>query len=203
MFTTTKHTALLLASVLASCTVLPANAAPPAFGFGVAVPPSELAGFFSSLPDGRGLPAGSGSVAQGKNVYQEQCVACHGQNLEGGIGGRLIGGRGTLVNANPATAPVKTVESYWPYATTLFDYVKRAMPFTAPNSLTNDQVYAVSAYILSEAKIVPSDAVLDAKTLPQVKMPNRDGFISDPRPEKFPPAAKAPHQVKTMAAPGK
>ena len=81
--------------------------------------------------------------------------------------------------------------------------MKRAMPFTAPNSLTNDQVYAVSAYILSEAKIVPSDAVLDAKTLPQVKMPNRDGFISDPRPEIFPPAAKAPHQVKTMAAPGK
>ena len=107
MFTTSKYTAVLVASVLLSCTVSPANAAPPVFGFGVVAPPSELAAFFSPLPDGRGLPAGSGSVAQGKIVYQEQCVACHGQNLEGGIGGRLIGGRGTLVNADPAKAPVK------------------------------------------------------------------------------------------------
>ena len=104
------------------------------------------------------------------------------------------------MNADPAKAPIKTVESYWPYATTLFDYVKRSMPFTAPNSLTNDQAYAVVAYILSEAKVVPSDAVLDAKKLAQVKMPNRDGFISDHRPEKFPPASKTPHQSKTMAA---
>lgn len=202
MFITTKH-AGIVASALLSSTALAADTAQRAFGFGVVAPPSELAAFFSPLPDGRGLPAGSGSVAQGKVVYQQQCLACHGQNLEGGIGDRLIGGRGSLVNHDPTKAPVKTVESYWPYATTLFDYVKRSMPFTAPNSLTNDQVYAVVAYILSEAKIVPPDTVLDAKKLAQVKMPNREGFVNDRRPEKFPPASKAPHEIKAMTAPSK
>ena len=189
-----------MSAVLLSSTALAADPGHRAFGFGAVAQPSELATFFSPLPDGRGLPAGSGSVTQGKAVYQQQCVACHGQNLEGGIGDRLIGGRGSLVNQDPAKGPIKTVESYWPYATTLFDYVKRSMPFTAPNSLTNDQVYAVSAYILSEAKIVPPDTVLDAKTLAKVKMPNRDGFVPDHRPEKFPPAAKVPHQSKTLPA---
>ena len=202
MFTTIKRSAGVLSAMLWSATALAAE--PAAFPFGVVAPPSELATFFSPLPDGRGLPAGSGSVAQGKAVYQQHCVACHGQNLEGGIGDRLIGGRGSLVNQDPAKAPVKTVESYWPYATTLFDYVKRSMPFTAPNSLTNDEVYAVCAYILSQAKIVPADAVLDAKTLAQVKMPNRDGFVADHRPDKFLPAAKVPHQSRALpAAPSK
>jgi len=200
MFTTTKRHAVLAASMLLSWTALPVSAAPPIFDFGVAAPPSELARFFSPLPDGRGLPAGSGSVAQGKIVYEQQCVACHGQNLEGGLGDRLIGGRGSLKKAGPADAPIKTVESYWPYATTLFDYVKRAMPFAAPDSLTADQVYAVVAYILSEAKIVPADAVLSEKTLAQVKMPNRDGFIGDPRPEKFPSVAKGPYQTRMIEA---
>ena len=202
MFTTTKQSAGVLSAMLLSSTARAAEPAP--YGFGAVASPSELATFFSPLPDGRGLPAGSGSVAQGKAVYQQHCVACHGQNLEGGIGDRLIGGRGSLVNQDPAKAPVKTVESYWPYATTLFDYVKRSMPFTAPNSLTNDEVYAVSAYILSEAKIVPADTVLDAKTLAQVKMPNRDGFVADHRPDKFLPAAQVPHQSKALpAAPSK
>jgi S-disulfanyl-L-cysteine oxidoreductase SoxD len=174
-----------------------------AFAFGTTPSPEELSKFVSPLPDGRGLPPGSGSVAQGKEVYEQQCVACHGQNLQGGLGDRLIGGRGTLVNGDPAKPPVKTVESYWPYATTLFDYVKRAMPLAAPGSLTNDQVYAVSAYILSEAKIVPGDTVLDGKSLAKVAMPNRDGFIPDPRPEKFPPAARTPHQDRRMATTSK
>lgn len=200
MFTTTNRHALFVVSMLLSWTGLPVVAAQPAFDFGVTAPPSELAKFFSPLPDGRGLPVGSGSVAQGKVLYQQQCLACHGQNLEGGLGDRLIGGRGSLPKAGPTNAPIKTVESYWPYATTLFDYIKRAMPFAAPNSLTNDQVYAVVAYILSEAKIVPADAVLSEKTLAQVKMPNRDGFINDPRPEKFPPAAKAPHEIQMIEA---
>ncbi len=146
------------------------------------------------MPDGRGLPAGSGSVEQGKIVYQEQCAACHGANLQGGLGDRLIGGRGTLANSDPAKPPTKTIESYWPYATTIFDYVKRAMPFATPGSLSDDQVYAVTAYILAEAKIVPPDTVLDAASLSAVTMPNRDGFIADPRPDKFPPVAKTPHQ---------
>ncbi|MGH7059873.1 MAG: c-type cytochrome [Stellaceae bacterium] len=175
----------------------------PAYGFGSTPSPGELDQFTSPLADGRGLPQGSGTVEQGKVVYQEQCIACHGQNLQGGIGDRLIGGRGTLVNDDPTKAPVKTIESYWPYATTIFDYVKRAMPFAAPDSLTNDQVYAVTAYILAEAKIIPPDAVMNATTLPAVRMPNRDGFISDPRPEKFPPVAKTRHQVMAIPASAK
>jgi cytochrome c len=148
--------------------------------FGTAPTAADLEGEFAYPADGRGLPSGSGTYAQGKQVYAQQCLACHGDKLQGGIGDRLIGGRGTL----NTDKPVKTVESYWPYATTLFDYIKRAMPFTAPGSLTNDQIYAVTAYILGEANIIPKDEVVDAKTLPKVQMPNRDGFVTeDPRPD--------------------
>jgi cytochrome c len=155
------------------------------FGFGA--PPAtqqDLASFFSILADGTGLPPGSGTAAQGAKVYAETCAVCHGDKLQGnpakGVGGdKLIGGRGTLASKSP----VKTVESYWPYATTLFDYVKRAMPFSSPGSLTNDQVYGVVAYILSEAKIIPPTDTMNATTLPKVEMPNRNGFEPDPRPE--------------------
>lgn len=173
------------------------------YGFGATPSPGELDKFFSPMPDGRGLPPGSGTVEQGKALYEQQCAACHGANLQGGIGDRLIGGRGSLVNSDPTKAPVKTIESYWPYATTIFDYVKRAMPLAAPDSLSNDQVYAVTAYVLSEAKIVPPDAVMNASSLAAVRMPNRDGFIPDPRPEKFPPAASAPHQTMSLPAAAK
>jgi cytochrome c len=123
-------------------------------------------------------------------VYETKCSACHGANLQGvaglpdmpaGAALRLIGGRDTLTTKNP----VMTVESYWPYATTLFDYVRRAMPFTAPGSLTADELYAVSVFILAEGNIIDKTAVLDARTLPRVQMPNRDGFVPDPRPELF------------------
>lgn len=196
MSTTTKavFVALAVFALAAEAQQPPAaRAAPKTYGFGSPATEAELKNFTSPLPDGRGLPAGSGTAAQGRTVYQQSCASCHGEKLEGGIGDRLVGGRGMLVNNDPKKAPVKTVESYWPYATTLFDYIKRSMPFNAPGSLTDDQVYAVSAYILSQAKIVPEDATLDAKSLAAVKMPNRDGFIPDPRPEKFPPADKAPH----------
>jgi S-disulfanyl-L-cysteine oxidoreductase SoxD len=157
---------------------------PTRFGFGTETAPAELAKFFSIPPDGRGLPPGSGTPALGAKVFADSCAACHGEKLQGnpqkGIGGdRLLGGRGTLAT----NAPVKTVESYWPYATTLFDYVKRAMPFNAPGSLKDDELYSVVAYILSEAKIIKPDETVNAQTLPKIVMPNRDGFIPDDRPE--------------------
>lgn len=151
-----------------------------AYGLGSNATAADLQQFTSPLPDGRGMPIGSGTVAQGEKVYTQQCLACHGANLEGGLGDRLIGGRGTLVRKEGVT-PIKTVESYWPYSTTLFDYIKRAMPFTAPNSLSNDDVYAVSAYILSKANIIPPDATMDQDSLPKVVMPNRNGFVRSNR----------------------
>jgi hypothetical protein len=126
------------------------------------------------IPDGRGLPPGSGSVSAGAAVYAKSCQSCHGAQGVGKPQDQLAGGIGTLASGKP----VKTPASYWPVATTLFDYIRRAMPITAPQSLTNDEVYAVTAYILSIDAIVSSDAVLDAKSLPLVKMPNKDGFIS-------------------------
>ena len=127
---------------------------------------------------------GQRQYQRGAKVYAENCAACHGDKLEGnpakGIGGdKLIGGRGSLATKSP----VKTVESYWPYATTLFDYIKRSMPFSAPGTLKDEEVYAVVAYILSEAKIIKPTDTMDATTLPKVLMPNRDGFIPDARPE--------------------
>ena len=155
-------------------------------GLGTTASPEELSKFFSIPPDGRGLPPGSGDATKGAQIYAGACAACHGDKLEGnpakGIGGdKLLGGRGTLASK----APVKTVESYWPYATTLFDYVKRAMPFHAPGSLSDDDVYAVTAFILGEADIIGRDEAMTAETLPQVQMPNRDGFVPDPRPDVF------------------
>jgi len=125
-------------------------------------------------PDGKGLPPGSGSVSAGAAVYAKSCQVCHGEKGAGKPQDQLTGGLGTLASGKP----VKTPASYWPVATTLFDYIRRAMPITAPQSLTNDEVYAVTAYILSIDGIVPPDTVLDAKSLPRVKMPNKDGFIS-------------------------
>jgi len=153
-------------------------------GIGSPVTDQELSKYFSIPPDGRGLPPGSGNATVGAKVYAQNCAACHGDKLEGnpakGIGGdKLIGGRGSLATKTP----VKTVESYWPYATTLFDYVKRAMPFSSPGTLKDDEIYAVVAYILSEAKIIKPTDTMDATTLPKVTMPNRDGFIPDARPE--------------------
>ena len=128
----------------------------------------------TTQPDGSNLPAGSGSVAEGAAIYQQKCLACHGENGAGGPMDRLTDGIGSLNSPRP----IKTVASFWPYATTVFDYVRRAMPPYAPQSLSNDETYAVTAYILSIDGIVSKDARLDAAALPRVNMPNRDGFIS-------------------------
>ena len=124
-------------------------------------------------PNGAGLPAGSGSVAAGATVYAQKCQGCHGAQGAGKPMEQLTGGIGTLASSKPVKTPI----SFWPSATTLFDYIRRAMPFNAPQSLTNEETYAVTAYLLSIDNVVPKDAVLDAKSLPQVKMPNRDGFV--------------------------
>ena len=126
-------------------------------------------------PDGTGLPAASGSVGRGREVYEESCAACHGDLGQGGFADRLAGGQGSLASAHP----VKTVGSFWPYATTLFDYVRRAMPYPAPQTLSDDDTYAVVAYILNLNGLVPADASLDASSLAAIKMPNRDGFVPD------------------------
>jgi S-disulfanyl-L-cysteine oxidoreductase SoxD len=164
---------------------------PPKYDFGTTATEQEIAAIATAIPaDGKGLPPGKGDYAAGKTVYETACAACHGANLQGvaalpdmpsGAALRLIGGRGTLTSTNP----VVTVESYWPYATTLFDYIRRAMPYSAPGSLSNDEVYAVTAYILAEGNIIDKATVIDAETLPKVQMPNRDGFIPDPRPELY------------------
>ena len=155
-----------------------AQTVPVKYGFGSPVTDQELWKYFSIPADGRGLPPGSGNATAGAKVYATSCAVCHGEKLEGNPA-KGIGGRGSLATKTP----VKTVESYWPYATTLFDYVKRAMPFSSPDSLSDDDVYNVVAYILSEAKVIKPNETMNATTLPKVTMPNRDGFIPDARPE--------------------
>ena len=153
-----------------------------AYDFGRPATPDEIALWDIDVrPDGKGLPSGSGTVAQGKQVFAENCAACHGDAGVGGIKDRLAGGQGTLASATP----LKTVGSFWPYATTLFDYIHRAMPYQAPGSLSDDDTYAVAAYILHLNGILPADGKLDRDSLPKVRMPNRDGFVPDP---EFDPA---------------
>ena len=167
---------------LALCTAMIVTASPAmtqAPQFGQPIAPADIAPWDISIgPDGAGLPPGRGSPAQGEAVYIAKCQACHGEKAAGRPNDALVGGKGSLASGAP---PVKTVGSYWPYATTLFDYVRRAMPFQESQSLTSDEVYAVSAYILQLNEIIGNDDVLDAQTLPKVKMPNRDGFITFPR----------------------
>ena len=127
------------------------------------------------FPDGTGLPAGRGSVKEGAVIYAARCASCHGDKGQGALADRLVGGQGTLADASP----VRTVGSFWPYATTLFDYVRRSMPYEAPKSLTNDEVYATIAYLLFLNQIIDADTVVDATRLPRVDMPNREGFVSD------------------------
>ncbi len=130
-------------------------------------------------PTGEGLPPGQGTVSQGAAVYAAKCASCHGPTGTEGPMTKLVGGQGTLTTNHP----VKTVGSYWPHATTLYDYIYRAMPFTAPQSLAPDDIYSVIAWILHQNGIVPENAVIDAKTLPVIRMPNQEGFVPDSRPD--------------------
>ena len=166
------------AIVLAGVVTLAAQS--PKFGVGQPPTPEEIRELGAAIaPDGGGLPEGSGTVAAGRDVFAAQCSRCHGPKAEGDVGPRLVGGQGTLRTARP----LKTVGSFWPYATTLWDYVNRAMPFDQPGLLKPPDVYAVVAFILNLNGIIEDQQVMDATSLPKVKMPNRDGFVADPRPD--------------------
>jgi S-disulfanyl-L-cysteine oxidoreductase SoxD len=152
----------------------------PTFGVGHTPSPAELQAVdIEVTPDGKGLAPGSGTAAAGKDVYTRRCETCHGPTGREGPQDILVGGQGSLSTPHPQ----KTVGSYWPYATTLWDYVRRAMPFDHPGTLTTDEIYAATAYVLFMNGIVGEHDELNQQTLPQVKMPNRNGFVADPRPD--------------------
>lgn len=166
--------------VLVLAAVVPLGAQSPLSGVGRTATPEEIRGLGLAIaPDGGGLPEGSGTVAAGRDVFAMHCSRCHGPKGEGDVGPALVGGQGTLATAKP----FKTVGSFWPYATTLWDYINRAMPFDRPGLLKPSEVYAAAAFILNLNRIIDDAAVMDADSLPKVKMPNRDGFVSDPRPD--------------------
>ena len=156
--------------------------AKPSARFGHPIADADIAPWNIDIrtPDGEGLPAGSGSVADGKKVYEGKCLACHGADAKGGsVYGPMVGGIGSF----KTNARVVTPGSMYPYAPILFDYMRRAMPMDSPQSLTPNELYALSAYILNLNGLVPANAVMDANSLPRVIMPNRDGFIVDDRPD--------------------
>jgi cytochrome c len=150
---------------------LAADAGPPKLGKPIS--PADIAPWdISIMPDGTGLPAGSGTPAQGAPIFAAKCSACHGENGKGGIAAAVTAGppRATLDGG-------KTIANFWPYATTVFDFIRRAMPYNAPHSLKDEEVYALTAYLLSLNKLIGENDVMNAQTLPKVKMPNRDNFI--------------------------
>ena len=151
------------------------------YGFGTAATAAQIAGWDIDIrPDGVGLPEGSGSVSDGETLYDEQCAECHGTFGEGvGRYPVLAGGEGTLQDARPT----KTVGSYWPYTSTLFDYIRRTMPFTQPESLSADETYALTAYVLYLNDLVDDDLVLDQSNLATIRLPNEANFVPDPRPD--------------------
>jgi len=159
----------------------PACAAKEGPRLGVPASAQDIAAWnLTVFPDGKGLPAGKGSAAEGKVVYEQHCASCHGTKGEGGSADELAGAKHGLTEATPD----KTVGNYWPYATTLFDFVRRSMPPAAPGSLSNDQLYAVCAYVLHLNGILSETAEMNATTLPQIKMPNREGFMQVDAPKR-------------------
>lgn len=168
--------------VLACLLAITAGAQPKPLGIGRTATETEIRQRdFTVFPDGRGLPAGKGTAAQGAAVYKAKCAECHNERGEGRERQypALAGGIGSLATPRP----VKTVGSYWPHATTVWDYIRRSMPFDHPRSLTVDEVYAVTAFVLHLNGLMVESAELNERTLPHVKMPNRDGFVPDRRPD--------------------
>lgn len=180
---TRSFNSLLAATTLILCCATFGVSAAERFDFGLTPSKDEIATIdIDIMPDGRALPRGSGNAVLGRTLYDAKCAACHGAELEGiseAGASALIGGRGSI--GTPQTK--KTVESFWPYATTLFDYVRRAMPFNEPGSLEDAEVYALTAYILYRGNIIGEKVEMNAGSLAKVQMPNRDGFIPDARPD--------------------
>jgi S-disulfanyl-L-cysteine oxidoreductase SoxD len=173
----------LAAQTKPAATPSAAPKAPPTFGIGRAATPAEVAAWDIDVgPDGAGLPTGKGTAAEGASVFAARCASCHGKTGKEGpndvLVGRLPGD--AFPFAQDARTP-KTIGSYWPYATTVFDYIRRAMPPDAPGTLKDDEVYALVAYLLVQNDLVPADTVIDAASLPKVKMPARDHFVPDKR----------------------
>jgi cytochrome c len=173
--------ATLCAAALASSLIFTAPVAGqgPKYAVGRAPTPEEIQAWDISIaPDGTGLPPGQGNAEEGAKIYQARCQECHGAEAKGGDEAPLVGGHETLATEKP----LKTATGYWPYATILFDYTRRAMPFKDPGTLSDNQVYAVVAYLLALDGIIEKQAVMNAETLPKIEMPNRNGFLQDPRP---------------------
>jgi mono/diheme cytochrome c family protein len=164
-----QHLGVLLADTLSS---------PVHYGFGRPATASEIAALDIDIrPDGKGLPAGEGNATEGKEIYQQKCAACHGATGTEGPNDRLVTGDTTKAGSRR----IKAIGNYWPYATTVFDYIRRAMPFNQPGSLTDQEVYSLTAYLLNANGLLGANAKLNAKSLPKIKMPSRDLFIPDDR----------------------
>jgi hypothetical protein len=162
---------LVLAATSSQAHAEPAAKAP---HLGTAMSENEITKWdLTIFPDGRGLPPGRGTAIEGRDVYAQKCASCHGEKGEGATAEELVG------EPTPPSAdnPSKPIGSYWPFATTIFDFIRRSMPPAAPGSLSADQIYAVTAYLLAANKIIADKDEINAETLPKIKMPNRDGFI--------------------------
>ena len=172
-----------IGALIAMSGVWPVAAQLPTYGVGRQPTPEEVRAWELTIPpDGQGLPPGSGTAALGHAVFAARCAGCHGATGEDPTYSRLVGGQGTLATDQP----IQTIGSFWPYAPTLWRYIRRAQPFDHPGSLTPDQVYAVTAYLLHRNGLIGAQEVMDATTLPRVQMPNRDGFVPGPRPDVGP-----------------
>jgi mono/diheme cytochrome c family protein len=189
MFRSKSVVAASVAAMTIAATALSVSGQLPTYGWGRAPTAEEIRKWDVTIPpDGRGLPPGSGTAAAGKAIYAERCASCHGPDGRDPKYGMLVGGQGSLNTDRPQ----QTIGSFWPYATTLWSYINRAQPLDDPGSLTPDQVYAVTALLLHLNRIIGEHDVLDAATLVKVRMPNRDGFVPDARPDVGPKARPQP-----------
>lgn len=174
---------LVLIPLILSAAPLPEHSFPQKFNIGRPADPQSIQQLDIDIrPDGQGLPESSGTAEEGEKVYQQQCLACHGERGEGGINDKLVGrlpdDAFPFAGSRP---PAKTIGNYWPYATTLFDYIRRTMPYTQPGSLSDQDVYSVTAYLLYLNGIIDWETELHKNNLPKIAMPSQGRFVNDDR----------------------